>query len=517
MGRIERSQSARSRRPALRGTGSRSRCESHPALFPQAQTQPNIPDGEPLQEDVDRFRRGLRNAYRHGPRHRGSGPGGARNEHWSWMPALEDAWAPTEELMLRFALARLPARAMAALMSARVLAGDRSEDNKVRPFALGVIHRRNASKAVSRTFRARVAAQLAPVEYSIGSKGGAELMHKTVLADLDSRPDCVKLSFDASNAHNEYDREAALEAVREDVPDLLPWAKAALSVAAVHAHVGTDGSRTLLHKTRGGDQGDALTSLLLPLAYKRVSSAVEAAASIHDPSSRTSSYQDDLENICKPDAILPASKAYEVACGKMGLRANLCKTRATPGRDVNPSCLPQDLNIDPRAIVLRHGDGIAVPAVPAAAPANGSQLACGSSEVRALQELRSGFYTRLRKLRGAGLPAHAAMALMRTRVAGDHTFIARACGIPEPEAVAMDNELRHEIETMLGNGSGSEKICLRAADGGLGSRASSALGPRHTLLRGTCACRRSSSVSAFGGQRASCGEPLGRDMFTGGL
>ncbi len=102
-----------------------------PALFPQAQTQPNIPDGEPLQEDVDRFRRELRNAYRHGPRHRGSGPGGARNEHWSWMPALEDAWAPTEELMLRFALARLPARAMAALMSARVLAGDRSEDDKV--------------------------------------------------------------------------------------------------------------------------------------------------------------------------------------------------------------------------------------------------------------------------------------------------------------------------------------------------------------------------------------------------
>ena len=134
---------------------------------------------------------------------------------------------------------------MQAWLGARVLAGDREEHDKVRPFALGIFHRRAASRAVSRVFRGRVAAALGDGEYSVGNARGAEYMHKAALLDLDSRPGCCKLSLDASNAHNEYDRAAAARAVQAMVPELLPWARGGLCTAAVHVHVAQDSSRTL--------------------------------------------------------------------------------------------------------------------------------------------------------------------------------------------------------------------------------------------------------------------------------
>ena len=234
-----------------------------PALFPQAAMQPSIaPPQEPEEEDVSRFRRELRRAYSYAPAHRAGGPGNTRNEHWSWMPRFEEAWPAIEDLLLRFALAKFSQSVLEAWMSARVLAGDREEDDKVRPFALGIVHRRLVSKAIGRVFKARVAAAVGPCEHSIGSKGGAELMHKRVLVALDSRDGVGKASFDASNAHNEYDRGSAVVSVSEDVPELLPWVRSSLTIAAVHEHTASDGTRTQLRKTKGGDQGDAVTALI---------------------------------------------------------------------------------------------------------------------------------------------------------------------------------------------------------------------------------------------------------------
>eukprot|EP00959_Pyramimonas_sp_CCMP1952_P381665 7997633-Pyramimonas_sp.AAC.1 len=61
-------------------------------------------------------------------------------------------------------------------------------------------------------FTGRVAAALGQNEYSVGGAGGAERMHKAALLDLDSRPRCCKVSFDMSNAHNEFDRATAATA-----------------------------------------------------------------------------------------------------------------------------------------------------------------------------------------------------------------------------------------------------------------------------------------------------------------
>ena len=125
-----------------------------PALFPRAPAQPVLDNREPIDEDVNRFRRELVRAYQYAPAHRASGPGGARNEHWSWMVRHQDAWAHVEELLLRLALAKLPLTAMKGILSAKVLAADREEQDKVRPLALGAIHRRLVSKAAKRVFEA---------------------------------------------------------------------------------------------------------------------------------------------------------------------------------------------------------------------------------------------------------------------------------------------------------------------------------------------------------------------------
>ena len=171
------------------------------------------------------------------------------------MPKYEEPWAQLREFCLCLAVGRLPLEVIGALAAARVLAGDRAEADKVRPFALGIVLRRLINKAKARTFRSRVAAALAPHEHSLGGNGGAELMHKTALAHLDSCPTSALRSFDVSNAHNEFERADAVQAITLECPDLLPWALPELSTPAQHIYVGPSGEPLKLCKDRGGDQG----------------------------------------------------------------------------------------------------------------------------------------------------------------------------------------------------------------------------------------------------------------------
>ena len=380
-------------------------------------------------------------------------------------------------------------------LSARILAGDRGEADKVRPFALGNFHRRCASKAVAKAFEARVASALGPAEYSVGNPRGAECMHKTVLLDFDIRPHCCKLSFDVSNAHNEYGRHEAVSAVRAMVPTLLPWVKASLSTEAIHIHVARDGSRTQLPKQRGGDQGDALTNYVFPLAYKRVTDAVRDAVSdaAIDSSERAAEptreycYQDDLETVCSTDAIPMLMHVFEHECAEVGLRSNRRKMHVTLGRDVQVSNLPPGLAVDPRATVLRHGVSYgvsAVPALPATSPADGSQLDLGSPEVAQIFESRRKLYARLRELSEAGLPRQITASLMRTRTGGDYGFVARVCGIPSAEATRLDAALLEEIKAPFARSDfdvgGSRRPSLHGKMGGLVTRASNSAAPQHT-------------------------------------
>ena len=111
-------------------------------------------------------------------------------------------------------------------------------------------------------------------EYSLGSNGAAEGMHKAVLVDLDQRPNAVKASFDISNAHNEFCREAAVKEVQTHIPTMLPWLKGHLVTKVSHVYLGDDGTHHEISKSSGGDQGDAVTAVLFPLVYRKVTLAL---------------------------------------------------------------------------------------------------------------------------------------------------------------------------------------------------------------------------------------------------
>ena len=451
-----------------------------PTLFPAATVPARAPACVPAAgaEDVERFRKELAAAFRHAPLRRGPGPGGGRGEHWSWLPEFADAWGASEEILLRFALGRVPAEVSMALLSARVLALDRPGTGKVRPLALGVFLRRSVSKAVARTFQTRVAAALDPVEHSLGSGRGAELMHRTVLLDLDSRGDAVKLSLDISNAHNEFDRQEAIEEIATSVPSFLPWALPGLLLCPQHVHTGADGKQTLLIKSRGGDQGDAITSMVFPLVYRRVTRATAAAARTLDPAAREYSYQDDLELVCLPPAVQAARLAFTSAAAAVGLRSEPSKDTLSLGRALNPAALPPCMAgvvVEPRALVLKHGSPTQtpLPALPAASAAPGSLLAEGSPEVAALAKERQTFFKRLRTLRAAGLSSQVALSLAQLRTGGDCTFVARCCGIPEQDALRLDEAFQSEVVSFLGAGLEpsnvpTSRVFLPGRDGGLG-------------------------------------------------
>ena len=450
------------------------RCLPH--LFPQSPAQPEKPHRATQPEDVERFLTELRSAYRFAPRNRGSGPGGTLGEHWSWMPdEYADAFTSFEPIALRVALGRVPPSMLEAHLSARVLAADRPEENdKVRPLALGNFHRRQASKAVGKTFQTRVSTVLNPVEFSLQGGKGPECMHKTVLLDLDLRPDAVKISFDCSNAHKEFNRHAAIEAVTALVPDLLPWVSASLCSAAVHVHIGADGKHTELLKTRGGDQGDAITALTFPLTYRKVSAAVNSAAAALDPEAREYTFQDDLEQVCLPLTINASASAFQQACADVGLRSNLAKMCCSPGRNADINLLPPDLKVDGRAMVLKHGGGQALPCTPSELAASGSQLPESSPEVQHIARARIKFFERLRKLRAGGLQAQECQSLARHRTGGDFIYVARACGIPEADAMRLDENLTDQLVALLGFNASeldtptNKRFFLAGRDGGLG-------------------------------------------------
>ena len=89
-----------------------------------------------------------------------------------------------------------------------------------------------------------------------------------------------------------------------------------------------------LPEKAGGDQGDAMTGIVFPLAYCPAAAAVENAARTIDPSARVYTYQDDLELICLSEAVPSAKAAFARSTAAAGLRTNSDKDHMALGRGV---------------------------------------------------------------------------------------------------------------------------------------------------------------------------------------
>ena len=129
------------------------------------------PQGELL------FGQSLRRAFASSPKNRAAGPAGSRYEHWSWMPQHE-GWDKVVEFVQKAILGGLPPEAQKTFLGSRIVAGSKGGGG-VRPFTIGHALRRMGMKAVARMFQKRVDASVAPYQYGVGMKAGAEVLQKT--------------------------------------------------------------------------------------------------------------------------------------------------------------------------------------------------------------------------------------------------------------------------------------------------------------------------------------------------
>ena len=162
----------------------------------------------------------------------------------------------------------MPQAALGPTLSSRIVALDRPEADKTRPLAIGHFLRKYTNKSKTRVFKKRVVEIIGDTDYSLGGDHTAELMHKTVLADVDINEDYVLNKVDVSNAHNEFDRTEVLEMIQTEVPEMMPWLKSELCTETHHAHLGDSGEILWINKSMGGDQGDPIVALLPPLVLQ---------------------------------------------------------------------------------------------------------------------------------------------------------------------------------------------------------------------------------------------------------
>ena len=114
-----------------------------PQFFPRAaQALPTLTQENASRlvdsRDIESFMKAIDKQVAHAPKRKGPGWGGSVAEFWHWAVKYTDEWAPIRQFLLQLALAvTIAPETYQAYASARILAADRDEANKVRPLGLG--------------------------------------------------------------------------------------------------------------------------------------------------------------------------------------------------------------------------------------------------------------------------------------------------------------------------------------------------------------------------------------------
>jgi hypothetical protein len=119
----------------------------------------------------------------------------------------------------------LPATA-AALAGARLIQLGKPSGG-VRPIAVGELFRRIAGKMLVSRYQSDCSDKLLPLQYGVGSRGGAEtIIHFTRNWMAKAPPNHALLQLDFKNAFNSLSRQSLLSAVEEHCPLFYHFAKA---------------------------------------------------------------------------------------------------------------------------------------------------------------------------------------------------------------------------------------------------------------------------------------------------
>ena len=436
-----------------------------PKLLPSAQQPLPAPQALAAEDsDVQQFLKVLDSCFAKAPKKRGHGPGSSRNEHWAFAPQFDELWQGLRRCFLNLALGKVPAEVLQAVASARVLAGAKG-DSEVRPFALGSVIRRSISRATSQVFSSRLSAAVGEMQYGAGPPAGAEEMQKTVMTDLAMRPAACLSSFDVRNAHNEIERAAVINAVRQKLPELSPWVEPWLRTSTTHVCTLPGSTPMQLPKDRGGDQRDPLTNWLFPLMFAKVLERTREAARAVDSKARSYGYQDDANLVATVEGRTQGRQAFVNECSAVGLTMKTSKETVYFGpAAAAPATL--ECSRTARPVVLKCSGDIEVPVL------IGDGASEHAPEAARLLDKRHVLVGRLRLLMRAGLSAQLALRLLRCRSNGDFTTLARTCGIHDTTAAALDRSIVEFLSQVTGSDGWSttteRRIFHPFREGGLG-------------------------------------------------
>ena len=235
---------------------------------PEARVQPaplpttEVPQLSFSQVEVDKavkkFRRGS-----------APGPSGLRPEHvkstLQAAPGRRDkALQSLTRLVNVMVKGEVPTEIAPFLSGARLHAANK-KDGGIRPIAIGNLLRRLVAKCCASKLQDKAAAVLGPHQLGVGVPGACEGIVHTVRKLLEADPSLFCLQVDLVNAFNLVNRDAAMEAVLQNFPEVLAWVKTCYGQPS-HLLFGL----VTLSSQLGFQQGDPLASLLFSLVLQSV-------------------------------------------------------------------------------------------------------------------------------------------------------------------------------------------------------------------------------------------------------
>jgi len=284
----------------------------------------DLPDGEELQPGLQPFKVSaptLQRALGSAGRLVGGGPSGWVYEHLKVIAGSERAFHLLLGVINTIAQGSLPSD-IAETMSASLLLPIPKEDGSIRPIAMGDIFSRLAMRCACFQLGESMEKSLAPHQYGVSCKLGAELMVHTIEATLHQNPSFVMAGFDISNAFNCVNRFAMLRLLSEQpgaLRTLFPMVLQLYGTPAPLIVRGTDHSDLL--SSSGTRQGCPLSSYLFALAIQPVLKELHVEFDTVMPLA----FADDIRLIGPAEAVQAASRALLDKLGRLNLQCNTSK------------------------------------------------------------------------------------------------------------------------------------------------------------------------------------------------
>ena len=408
------------------------------------------------------------------PRRSGAGPGGGRYEHWECLAKDATHAKTVARTLVRLVYGDVPPSVLRAFLSAR-LVGIPKSNGGVRVLGSGNVLRRLLGRVLVKEFLNSIKAAVGRMQFGVQADGTGKL-HRLLTTAASVREGVVVVAVDVKEAFTRLHRSAALRAVAQHAPDLLPVAKALLAKDSHHVAPDPNGgpSQTVV-QTVGLDQGcpwsPGLYSVTVAEPLQRVDSELKSL----DAHAFVCAFYDDTYLVGTPRATEAGLAKLQQVLAEVGLELNVAKTQVwSPNTEL---VLPRTLaryRVEQLKCV-----GAMVPYARADredperedwrdVPIEHAFVCQDLEEFKARQ---GKYLNALLELHEEGLQAAHVLVLARTWSQGAYVHLLRTLMVSQQTAEDLDKGLADFLEKVLGtelNESQRDQLFLKVADGGLG-------------------------------------------------